>query len=931
MIHPTKTLRFAPRSRGGPGTSWLTALRIARREARRAKGRSTLVIAMIALPVLALSFAAASYDMFRLRPAERADREMGAADARLLWEYTGSVQQDPRGDGWSAEGDVTPKPHTESEILAALPAGSRIIRSRESYADFRTASGIGTVGTRGLDIRDPLTAGLVTLLDGRAPATSGEVAISPQAADRLGAGLGGTIQNSDRTKSWTVTGIVEFPGSLFENIVFLPDAIPGGGANSSGGSAGWLWDAPGPVSWDQVKQLNQRGMVVYSREVLIHPPPASETPEMFASSDVDAEAIGVGGLVAGLAILEIVLLAGPAFAVGARRRRRDLGLVAANGGTPAHLRRIVLADGVVLGAVGAVAGLAIGVAAAFATRPLLEELLVHQRAGGYRVFPLALAAIAVLAVGTGVLAALVPAFTAARGDVVAALTGRRGSVRSRKRWLVTGIALAAVGTAVTFFGAQRTEINMVLAGLILGELGLVLCTPALVGLIARLGRALPLAPRIALRDTARNRAASAPAIAAVMAAVAGSVALGVVLTAEQERNDNGYQAGLPDGYALIQYQYGGPGTGPVGGEKAPDMSRVAAVARGTLPAVSAVPFTEVACPAGTPNNVYCGLSPRLPAERECPWANDAGTLSAEDQREARQDPRCDQRHSTWSTIGYGSAVATPDALPGLTGATGDDLAKAKAALAAGGAVLGDPRYIVDGKVTLEIYDSRQADGTMTREEQAKIPTMVVPAHAVASGLPPFGVILSSEAVAAAKLVERPSAIVVSTNRMPTRAEEDRLTAALRDLDQELYLSVERGPNRNSDPTLLILAAAAGLITLGAAGIATGLAAADGRADLSTLAAVGASPGVRRRLSLSQSGVISGLGTVLGVAAGLGVSAAVLYAYNQAGASRWPAEPPYPVGIPWQSLAVVAVVPIVAMLGAGLLTRSRLPIEARRAT
>ncbi|WP_158647664.1 hypothetical protein [Actinoplanes sp. ATCC 53533] len=30
--------------------AWLTALRIARREARRAKGRSALVIAMIAVP-----------------------------------------------------------------------------------------------------------------------------------------------------------------------------------------------------------------------------------------------------------------------------------------------------------------------------------------------------------------------------------------------------------------------------------------------------------------------------------------------------------------------------------------------------------------------------------------------------------------------------------------------------------------------------------------------------------------------------------------------------------------------------------------------------------------------------------------------------------------------------------------------------------------
>ena len=76
-------------------------------------------------------------------------------------------------------------------------------------------------------------------------------------------------------------------------------------------------------------------------------------------------------------MLETVLLAGPAFAVGARRRRRDLALVAAAGATPAHLRRIVLADGVVLGAVAAAAGVALGVGVAAALQPLIEAHLSH--------------------------------------------------------------------------------------------------------------------------------------------------------------------------------------------------------------------------------------------------------------------------------------------------------------------------------------------------------------------------------------------------------------------------------------------------------------------------------------------------------------------------------------------------------------------------
>ena len=75
--------------------SWRTALRIARREARRSRGRSALVVAMIALPVLALSFAAVSYDMMTLTGTEKADRTMGTSQARIQWPSRWEVQQHP--------------------------------------------------------------------------------------------------------------------------------------------------------------------------------------------------------------------------------------------------------------------------------------------------------------------------------------------------------------------------------------------------------------------------------------------------------------------------------------------------------------------------------------------------------------------------------------------------------------------------------------------------------------------------------------------------------------------------------------------------------------------------------------------------------------------------------------------------------------------
>lgn len=171
--------------------------------------------------------------------------------------------------------------------------------------------------------------------------------------------------------------------------------------------------------------------------------------------------------------------------------------------------------------------------------------------------------------------------------------------------------------------------------------------------------------------------------------------------------------------------------------------------------------------------------------------------------------------------------------------------------------------------------------------------------------------------------------IVTTIRMPTVAEQDRVQAAMGGRGR---VYVERGPQPGSNlPALIALAVVAGVITVGAAAISTALAATDGRADLGTLAAVGASPRIRRVLLLSQAGLIAGLGSLLGAVAGLGAAVAVLLAVNQGLADVWPAPTPYPIIVPWPNVAAaVVVVPFVAMLGAAVLTPSRLPIERRLA-
>jgi putative ABC transport system permease protein len=43
---------------------------------------------------------------------------------------------------------------------------------------------------------------------------------------------------------------------------------------------------------------------------------------------------------------------------------------------------------------------------------------------------------------------------------------------------------------------------------------------------------------------------------------------------------------------------------------------------------------------------------------------------------------------------------------------------------------------------------------------------------------------------------------------------------------------------------------------------------------------------------------------------------------------WPIPADMPMVVPWLQLGIAVIVPVVAMVGAGLLTRSRLPIERR---
>ena len=175
-----------------------------------------------------------------------------------------------------------------------------------------------------------------------------------------------------------------------------------------------------------MRELNAIGATVASRAVITDPPPVSEWPESVRnSSGIDDATMAVLILIVVMALIEVVLLAGPAFAVGARKQQRSLALMSAAGGTPVQSRRVVIGSAVVLGSVAAVLGVVLGIGLARALVPV-----VQSRSGSY----LGPFDVPVAAPGRGRRLRAAqrlpggdrPGDLASRQDVVAVLAGRRG-------------------------------------------------------------------------------------------------------------------------------------------------------------------------------------------------------------------------------------------------------------------------------------------------------------------------------------------------------------------------------------------------------------------------------------------------------------------------------------------------------------------------
>ncbi|GAA1685888.1 hypothetical protein GCM10009733_098210 [Nonomuraea maheshkhaliensis] len=840
-------------------SAFRAALRISRRDAVRAKGRSALIMVMIGLPVLLITGLLTLSQTTKLSARDELPSELGSvADAAVYAHLRRTlVTQDPAGRfGDQSQTGARPPGWTTAEIAALT--GGRLLPFHQYTTEARLPGGFGRVELLEIDLRDPLGTGLRPLVRGRHPATPQEIAVTPALLD-AGVTVGGTLQVARSGEPKRVVGVVEHPNRPgISEVVALYDSVrpPDG----TWRNPGWLADTPAPVTWEEVKRLNRAGVRVASRAVVESP-----RADAFDAAPIRADQRLWLAIAVLLVVTQTVLLAGPAFAVGLRRRARELATVAAQGGSPRHLRTIVLADGLLLGGAAALIGAGLGVGTGLAMVSVAARQL-DWTSGPPDIPWWQVLGVVALGLVSALVEAVAPAVGAARQSPAQVLAGRAAKARERAGVPVLGLVLVLLGVALMFTVASRDDLGVV-ASATVTLFGLIALTPWLVGRTGRLAARLPLPARLSIRDGARQRGRTASAVAAVMAATMGAVTVGIAYNTSYVERHEQFRLAAPEGTLIVDGEN-------VDGH---GWSEVRAAMRARLPAATFVPGLAAVDDQGR----ELAISVRSPADATSPTSYDSpfdvpiiGDARLLALLQGRRDP------------------------------------SAEAALAAGRAVVFDSRLISDGAIDVGVVGGEDAD-----EVRIRVPA--VPAEGAQAGQ--GGAVIPASALKQAGFgtVER---TLYATLPRPV---PDRLMPDLQALTIGAYVVIVEDDSGEQYALMLgALLAAAVILVLGGTFAATGLAAADMRRDLDTLSAVGGRPLTRRLVVAAQAGYIAGLGAVTGLVAGLVTATAVTRGMRMARMSG-------DLALPWPFLAALVLgLPLLAALIAGVFTRTR-PAPARR--
>ena len=360
-----------------------------------------------------------------------------------------------------------------------------------------------TYQLRAQDPHGPFAGALLELLSGHYPRGAHEIAVTPGLASVLHLNVGDVWPQGGKT----VVGIVQNPQSLLDEFALV---APGQLAEPTQLTA--FFDAPGV-------DPGRIGANV-------------TTPAMDANNNViNPQTIVLALATVGMLLIALVAIGG--FTVLAQRRMRALGMLESMGATDRNVRLVLEANGVLVGAVGALLGLTVGIVAWLAYRPRNEQS-AHHVIGTFALPWNVIVPAMVLAVLATFFAAGYPARAITRVPVVAALAGRPAPPRQIHRSFVPGVIALALGFlffSLSGAGHSGNGVKWLIPGFVALVAGIILVAPFFLAVLARVGGRTPVAVRLPLRDMARYRARSGSALSAIGLGVMIAVIISAVAVA----------------------------------------------------------------------------------------------------------------------------------------------------------------------------------------------------------------------------------------------------------------------------------------------------------------------------------------------------------------------------------------------------------------
>jgi putative ABC transport system permease protein len=892
-----------------------------------------LIVIMVAAPVLLVGTLATWFAITDISVRDSLPVRLGNAQAEITVAAgggLGAVEQLADGRDYSSgEVDASPfgshQPGTDwtAEQLGTL-TGGRVMEASYPVMFLSTNGRLTRLTGLASSASQLPASGLARLVSGRWPSAPDEIAVT-EAGQARGLPTTGSVTVRGATpateRAVRVVGVVWARDAEWRALDLVTGNPAAARADSPGSAWSYLVFRERPVSWAEVRDWNRYGLVVVGRAVVLDPPPVSQQPAQLAqqTSANSATEIGFVALVTVGLLLETSLLAGPAFAVSAARRRYALAQIAGNGADRSQLRRYVLGEALLLGGGATVLGAGLAVLLGWLASALLTRIDPATSTGPLDIPWLALLALVVAATVSALIAALVPAWGASRVRIADVLAGRERSRPIRRTAPALGLLLAA-GSAVLLTIRASTAgsgsvpwLEAVAAATVV--IGVLLLVPSLLVGLGHVARRLPLPVRLPIRDAARQRSRSASAVAAVTATVATLTILAVANSSDDRQNRLDYVADRIAGHGYVysnEAKVAAEATLDEIRRQHPDW-RVYRTDQLGAPEYGEGrgrrPVASVVLPGCTPNEAI------------------------------QFDDGTDQRVTQCAR--YGSNSSSALGAISESSLTEADLAREIAAtLRSGGMILRDPRAIRGGVVRLALGTAAgQQSGQRAVDRVIELPALAVSEDVLrraqrrpvprlpleqSAGIGEVG-LMTIEGAERRQIATQPVSYEIVDPAGPiSRADEDSINRTV--LDQ---MEVERGYESTLQLLLGALIGVAAALVLVAALVSTALSQAEGRADLATLAALGGTLGLRRRLAAGQALLVAGMGTLLGFAAGLlpGVTFALIFTTESyAGV---PAAGI--VVVPWLPLAAVVVgVPLLAAAVSALAVR-RTPQLTRRLT